>query len=85
MRIISTIENFFLSCTVLKIEAKNSKNQQIMPFKGNNSYKESIDNLDPMETFEELIKPKTEGHIYFPMSLIFFEIYVEIGDLTLVV
>ena len=43
-------------------------------FKGNNSNKKSSYNYDLYRTFQG----KKESHIYFPMSLMVFGMYVEI-------
>ena len=43
-------------------------------YKGNNSYKGSLYDFDPMETFVELLMLKKEDHLYFSLSVILFEI-----------
>ena len=46
--------SFSLSVIVFKILAENGKNRQNSRLKANNSYKESSDDFDVMETFVEL-------------------------------
>ena len=57
---ISSSKSFSLSAVVTISEAENLKKCYFWPLKGNNSYKISSDNFDPMETFVELLILKTE-------------------------
>jgi hypothetical protein len=50
--------------------------------KDNNSYKGSLYDFDPMETFVELLMLKKEDHLYFSLSVILFEILVNDCSLT---
>jgi len=52
--IISARKSFSLSITVFGIMSKNCKNRQSWRLKGNNSYKGSLYDFDPIETFVEL-------------------------------
>ena len=47
IRIISSMESFFLSIIVFKILAENCYKHNFSPIKGNKSNKESSDNFDP--------------------------------------
>ena len=52
---ISLSKSFSLSAMVTISEAENLKNFNFLPLKGNNSFKASSHNFDPMETFVELL------------------------------
>ena len=71
---ILAIDSFSLSTILLKLQAKNNKNRYIWPFKRDNSYKESSDNFEPMETFVELFILNKEGDFRFFLPIILFEI-----------
>ena len=71
---ISSSKSFSLSAMVTISEAENLKKCHFLPLKGNNSYKASSDNFDPMETFVELLILKMEGSFRFSLSIIVLEI-----------
>ena len=71
---ISSSKSFSLSAMVTISEAENLKKCHFWPLKGNNSYKTSSDNFDPMETFVELLILKKEGAFRFSLSIIVLEI-----------
>ena len=71
---ISSCKSFSLSAIVTISEAENLKKCHFLPLKGNNSYKTSSDNFDPMETFVELLILKKEGAFRFSLSIIVLEI-----------
>jgi hypothetical protein len=51
-------------------------------YKGNKSYKGSLYDFDPMETFVEHLMLKKEDHLYFFLSVILFEILANDCSLT---
>ena len=65
---------FSLALIVFKILGKNSKNRQIRPLKGNNSYKGSSDNFEPVETFVDLNELNIFAILTFSLVLIVFKI-----------
>ena len=56
---ISSSKSFSLSVTVVILKTENIKKYHFSLLKGNNSYKCSSDNFDPMETFVELLIMKS--------------------------